>query len=118
MNHLKTGQVVEIRRRLWRIDSIYKDELLATSIDSIHNFQKRFFIPFEAVQPAKIDIPPSDKIGELSKQNLLINAYRISLIHGTSPLLSLQRSSVIPTNFQLVPVVCLFFQATIYHTER
>lgn len=77
----------------------------ATSIDSVTNFQKRFYIPLENIQPASMDIPQFDKIGELSKQQLLINAYRISLIHGTSLLISLQLSRVIPANFQLVPVV-------------
>ncbi|MEA3312801.1 MAG: helicase-related protein [Caldisericota bacterium] len=105
MNQFKTGQIVEIRKRLWRIDSIYKNELTATSIDSINNFQKRFYIPLEDIKLADTKLPSFDKIGELSKQELLINAYRISLIHGSSPLLSLQRSTVIPVNFQLVPVI-------------
>ena len=105
MNQFKTGQIVEIRKRLWRIDSIYKNELAATSIDSINNFQKRFYAPLEDIKLADTKLPSFDKIGELSKQKLLINAYRISLIHGSSPLLSLQRSTVIPVNFQLVPVV-------------
>ena len=105
MDQFKTGQIVAIRNRLWRIDSIYKNELSATSIDSMTNFQKRFYIPLENIRQASIDIPQLDKIGELSKQQLLINAYRISLIHGTSPLMSLQLSRVIPANFQLVPVV-------------
>lgn len=105
MSQFKTGQIVEIRKRLWRIDSIYKNELTATSIDSINNFQKRFYAPLEDIKLADTKLPSFDKIGELSKQKLLINAYRISLIHGSSPLLSLQRSTVIPVNFQLVPVV-------------
>jgi len=105
MAQLRTGHIVTIRNRLWRIDSIYKNELSATSIDSVTNFQKRFYIPLENIQPASMDIPQFDKIGELSKQRLLINAYRISLIHGTSLLMSLQLSRVIPANFQLVPVV-------------
>jgi SNF2 family DNA or RNA helicase len=105
VNQLKTGQIVKIRNRLWRIDSIYKNELFATSIDSLNNFQKRFYAPLEEIKLAEIDIPPFDKVGELSKQQLLISAYNISLVYGTSPLLSLQRSSVVPTNYQLVPVV-------------
>lgn len=105
MTQIKTGQIVSIRNRLWRIDSIYKSELTATSVDSIYNTQKRFYIPLEKIEPTKIDFPPVDRVGELSKQQLLINAYRISLIHGTSPLMSLQLSRVVPTNFQLVPVV-------------
>jgi len=58
MFEIKTGQIVNIRNRLWRIDSIYHNELSATSIDGLQNFQKRFYIPFEKIQPAKTDIPP------------------------------------------------------------
>lgn len=46
MSEIKTGQIVNIRNRLWRIDSIYRNELSATFIDGIQNFQKRFYIPF------------------------------------------------------------------------
>lgn len=35
----------------------------------------------------------------------MLRAYRRSLLHGTAPLLSLQRSRVIPKDYQLVPVV-------------
>ena len=73
MEQLKTGQIATIRNRLWRIDSIYKNELSATSIDSATNFQKRFYIPLENIQQASIDIPQFNKIGELAKQQLLIN---------------------------------------------
>ena len=83
-NQSKTGQIVSIRNRLWRIDSIYKNEMTATSVDSIYNIQKRFYIPLEIIESTKIDFPPADRVGELSKQQLLINAYRISLIHGTT----------------------------------
>jgi hypothetical protein len=36
---------------------------------------------------------------------LLLRAYRLSLLHGTAPLVSLQRSRAIPKDYQLVPVV-------------
>ena len=68
MSELKAGQIVTIRNRLWRIDSIYEDELSATSIDSLHNLQKRFYVPLEEIEKADINIPQFDKIGELSKQ--------------------------------------------------
>lgn len=40
MEQLKTGQIVKIRRRLWRIDSVYKNVLVGTSI-TLCNEDKR-----------------------------------------------------------------------------
>jgi hypothetical protein len=40
-----------------------------------------------------------------SSQDLLLRAYHLSLLHGMAPMLSLQRSRVIPKDYQLVPVV-------------
>lgn len=105
MDNINSGQIVKIRNRLWRVDTIFKNELTATSIDSFHNIQRRFYVPFENINIARVDIPDTSKVGELSKQQLFITANKINLIHGSSPLLSLQRSSIIPTNFQLVPVI-------------
>jgi SNF2 family DNA or RNA helicase len=44
-------------------------------------------------------------VGTIQAQDLLLRAYRLNLLHGTAPLLSLQRSRVIPKDYQLVPVV-------------
>lgn len=38
-------------------------------------------------------------------QDLMLRAFRLSMLHSTAPLLSLQRSRAIPVNYQLVPVV-------------
>jgi hypothetical protein len=38
-------------------DAIFKNELTATSIDSFHNIQRRFYVPFENINIARVDIP-------------------------------------------------------------
>jgi SNF2 family DNA or RNA helicase len=44
-------------------------------------------------------------VGSPAAQDLLLRAHRLSLLHGSAPLLSLQHSRVIPKDYQLVPVV-------------
>ncbi|MDP9369979.1 MAG: DEAD/DEAH box helicase [Chloroflexota bacterium] len=67
--------------------------------------QHRFFRPVERIEPGRLDPPAGDRVGHPSAQDLLLRAYRLSLLHGSAPLLSLQRSRVIPTTYQLVPVL-------------
>jgi len=90
---------------LWRLDSLEGDVLAATNIEGGEIEQRRFFLPFESVRRANIELPNPEILGEPALNKLLIQAYRYSMLHGAAPLLSLQRSSVIPTNYQLVPVV-------------
>ena len=54
---------------------------------------------------ASIPPPSPEIVGNYSAQDLVIRAFKLSMIHGTAPLLSLQRSRVVPELFQLVPVV-------------
>ncbi len=75
--------------------------------------QRRFYLSFEEVNSAQISPPDPDIIGEPALNLLLIQSYRYSLLHGSAPLLSLQRSSVIPTNYQLVPVVIALNQSRV-----
>ena len=77
----------------------------ATSLDSFSNITKSFYIPFENITYTDTDMPDISQVGELSKQKLYLTAHKLSQIHGSSPLLSMQRSSIIPTNYQLVPVI-------------
>ena len=105
MENIQTGQIVKIRNRHWRIESIYENELIGSSIDSINNKEKKFYIPFENIEPVDRNKPDLSKVGSLDKQLLYTKAYKMSLIHGTSPLMSMQLSTVIPTNYQLVPVI-------------
>ena len=99
------GSIVNLRSRLWRVDEIQEEILTATTIEGAPTVQRCFYLPLENVAPGKIEEPDPDKVGNFSAQDLLIRAYRLSMIHGTAPLLSLQRSRVIPESFQMVPVI-------------
>lgn len=102
--HFSPGAVIKARNRLWRVDDVQESVLTATAIDG-EAIQRRFYLPFEAIKPGKLESPDPDRLGNPASQDLLLRAYRLSLLHGSAPLLSLQRSSVIPTNYQLVPIV-------------
>jgi hypothetical protein len=99
------GSVVRNRGRLWRVDELDGDVLVATSIDGGQTEQHDFYLPFEDITPAQLDLPSQDKVGAPQSQDLLLRSYRLSMMHGSAPLVSLQRSRVIPTEYQLVPVV-------------
>ncbi len=99
------GTVITNRNRLWRVDAQVRDVLVATPIDGGETEQQKFYIPFENIQPGRLEPPSPDIVGHPSAQDLLLRAYRLSLLHGTAPLISLQRSRVIPKDYQLVPVV-------------
>ena len=101
--HFSPGTVVKNRSRLWRVDAQDGDVLFAASIEGGERF--RFYIPFEQIQPSRLDPPSPEVVGHIQSQDLLLRAYRLSLLHGTAPLISLQRSRVIPKDYQLVPVV-------------
>jgi hypothetical protein len=99
------GTVITNRSRLWRVDAHEGDILVATSIGGGETEQQKFYVPFEDIRPARLEPPLPDIVGHPSAQDLLLRAYRLSLLHGTAPLISLQRSRVIPKDYQLVPVV-------------
>jgi superfamily II DNA or RNA helicase len=101
----QVGDIVTLRNRLWRVDAFSDDVLTASKIEGGDFGQRRFYFPFEDVRLADLSLPDPNKIGEPALNRLLIQSYRYSLLHGSAPLLSLQRSSVIPTQYQLVPVV-------------
>ena len=67
--------------------------------------QHQFYIPLEEIKRGQLERPDPNRVGTPQFNDLLLRAYRLSMLHGTAPLLSLQRSSVIPTDYQLVPVV-------------
>ena len=50
-------------------------------------------------------MPTVSSIGSPQEQQLILDAYRLSLLHGTAPILGLQRSRAIPTDYQLVPLL-------------
>ncbi|MGC9346509.1 MAG: DEAD/DEAH box helicase, partial [Anaerolineae bacterium] len=100
------GSVISARNRLWRVDGQPEDDvLIASTIDGGEMQRLKLYIPFEDVRPGHLDPPSRELVGTVQAQDLLLRAYRLNLLHGTAPLLSLQRSRVIPKDYQLVPVV-------------
>jgi ERCC4-related helicase len=105
MTSYAPGTVVRARSRLWRVDGQEDNVLIATSIDGGEAERVKFYAPLEEIEPGQLPPPSPDLVGHISAQDLLLRAYRLSLLHGTAPLISLQRSRVIPKDYQLVPVV-------------
>ena len=99
------GSVITNRMRLWRVDAQDGAVLTVTPLEGGGTDQQRFYLPFESVRSSSLELPSPNIVGHPSSQDLLLRAYRLNLLHGTAPLLSLQRSRVIPKDFQLVPVV-------------
>ena len=105
MDVFAPGSVIRNRSRLWRVDAQDGNILIATSIDGGEAEPTRFYVPLEDIQPGRLEPPSPEVVGHIQAQDLLLRAYRLSLLHGTAPLISLQRSRVIPKDYQLVPVV-------------
>ncbi len=51
------GSIVELRSRLWRVDDLQGDILVATSIDGTPVERRKFYMPFEKIKAGKIDHP-------------------------------------------------------------
>ncbi len=102
---LKPGQIISLRNRLWRVDDFNGVEVVATPIDTNYYHKNTFLVNLENIQPASLEQITVDKIGHFALQQLLIRSYKFDLLHGSAPFLSLQKSSVIPYNYQLVPLM-------------
>ncbi len=99
------GTIIRNRNRLWRVDGQDGKVLIASSIDASHPEQFKFYLPLENVEIGKLEPPDPRLMGNVQSQELLLRAYRLSMLHSSAPMLSLQRSRVIPKDYQLVPVV-------------
>ena len=99
------GSLIKNRKRLWRVEHQDGDVVEVTSLAGGSDEKHNFYLPAEGIERADLETTDPSIIGEWPLQKLLIQANRLSLLHGSAPLLSLQRSRVIPTEYQLVPVV-------------
>jgi len=102
---IEPGRVVTLRNRLWRVDYVEDQVLAATPLDGRDGQTQRFHRALESVTAGEMPAPSASAIGDAREQELLLDAYRFSLLHGTAPILGLQRSRAIPTDFQLVPLL-------------
>jgi superfamily II DNA or RNA helicase len=103
--NLHSGQIIEMRNRLWRVDEFSDIELYATPINGDYNDKRVFLRDIENIKPAELDKISPELVGDFQAQRMLLHAYQFDLMHGSAPFLSLQRSAVIPYNYQLVPLV-------------
>lgn len=103
--NLKPGIIINMRNRLWRVDEFDGSEIVATPITGDSNDQRVFLADVENIREEKFERINTELPGDLSAQRLLLRAYQFDLIHGSAPFLSLHRSSVIPYNYQMVPLV-------------
>lgn len=101
------GQVVRLRNRIWRVDRVDDRDFWATPLDGRDTRRWRFLRSLEEaeVHPGELPAPDPAIVSDPAKQDLLLRAYRLSLIHGSAPFLGLQRSRAIPEPFQLVPLL-------------
>ncbi len=103
-SNLLPGEVIRNRNRLWRVDGVDGEVVDATALDG-PTTTHRFYAPIENIEKGSLPAPDTDRMGNPQFQDLLIQSNRLSMLHGTAPLMSLQRSRVIPTEYQLTPVV-------------
>jgi len=102
---IKPGIIINMRNRLWRVDEFDGSEIVATPITGDSNDQRIFLADIENIKEAGFEKINAELPGDLSAQRLLLRAYQFDLIHGSAPFLSLHRSSVVPYNYQMVPLV-------------
>ena len=104
-DHLKPGIIINMRNRLWRVDEFDGLEVVATPITGDSTDQRIFLADVESIREERFECINAELPGDLSAQRLLLRAYQFDLIHGSAPFLSLHRSSVVPYNYQMVPLV-------------
>lgn len=94
-----------MRRRQWRVESNEGGELVATPLDDMGASPQRFLAELESVELYEPSAPSLRELGDHGLQSMFLQAARIEALHGTAPFLALQRSSVVPVEYQLVPLV-------------
>jgi ERCC4-related helicase len=102
---LEPGRVVRLRTRLWRVDRVEGEVFAATPLDGRENTSRRFHHRLEQVEPGELPFPSPHAVGNGAEQRRLLTAQRFGLVHGTAPILGVQRSRAIPTDYQLVPLL-------------
>ncbi len=104
---LRSGIVIRLRERLWRVDRVTEDEFVATPLDGRDARRRRFLRALEEENVAEGALPPPDarRLDDAARQDLLLRAHRLGLIHGSAPFLGLQRSRAVPEPYQLVPLL-------------
>lgn len=106
------GTLVQARSRLWRVDAQEERVLYVSATDDSQQ-QARLYLPIESVQPGQLPTPDPTFVGYPQAQDLMLRAFRLSMVNSTAPFLSLQRSRAIPVAYQLVPLVMALDQSRV-----
>jgi superfamily II DNA or RNA helicase len=102
---LSAGAVVRFRDRLWRVDQVNDGVFTATPLDGRDLYPRRFATRLEQIEDGRMPFPDPTRTTDPTEQDLLLRANELSLVHGSAPILGLQRSRAIPTPYQLVPLL-------------
>jgi superfamily II DNA or RNA helicase len=102
---IAAGAVVRFRERLWRVDQVNNGVFTATPLDGRDLYPRRFATHLEQIEDGQMAFPDPAKTTDPFEQQLLLQAHELSLVHGSAPILGLQRSRAIPTPYQLVPLL-------------
>lgn len=102
---IKPGMLVRLRRRLWRVEGFDGKVLTATPVDDFGASPQDFILDLEDVKPGTMPDPTLNELGRIPLQRLFLQAARLDALHGTAPFLAIQRTAVIPVEYQLVPLV-------------
>lgn len=102
---IRPGMLVNLRRRIWRVEDVSGGILTAMPIDDFGARPQQFLLDLEKVEPGTVAPPSLESLGDHTLQGLLLQAIRLDALHGAAPFVSLQRTAVIPVEYQLVPLV-------------
>lgn len=102
---IRPGVLVRLRRRLWRVEGYDGRVLTATPVDDFGAPPQDFVLELEQVAPGTLPDPSLNELGRIQLQRLFMQAARLDALHGTAPFLAIQRTAVIPVEYQLVPLV-------------
>ncbi|MFV2070937.1 MAG: ATP-dependent helicase, partial [Pirellulales bacterium] len=104
---LKAGSVIRLRQRLWRVDRVTDEQFAPTPLDGRQIRRWRFLRQLEENNATTGALPPPDpqRLDDPARQDLLLRAYRLSMIHGSAPFVGLQRCRAVPEPYQLVPLL-------------
>ncbi len=101
---LKPGALFRARGRDYRLERRQGDLLFARAVDTEE--EALFYLPLEApgLRLTALGLPPPEP-GDMALHDLLLRALDLSTLHADAPFLALQRSRVVPANYQLVPLL-------------
>lgn len=101
---LQPGALFRARGRDFRLERRQGDVLVARTVDSEE--ETLFYLPLEgeALELTTLGLPP-ERPGDPALHDLLLQAMDLATLHADAPFLALQRSRVVPANYQLVPLL-------------